>query len=149
MQPSEPGAPHSVPIWIRWGWSKRFELQRLCWHVLVVGPLSVGCAMTGHAWLSFAALFVGFWPFPYRARWTDAGLEVRWLFVRECLAREDIADARLRSGGRYLGLAPEDVLELELSANRLAIVMARRAVLEDLHSQIAGAVAARSVCSEN
>ena len=144
MPSLEPRAQGSVPVWIRWGWSRSFEIKRLCWHVLVVGPVSVGSAMWGHPWWSFAVLFVGFWPFPYRARWTGAGLEVRWLFVRECLALEDIEDARIRSGGRYLGIARrEDVLDIELRTDRLATVMAHRSILDGLQSQITGALSAR------
>jgi len=70
--------------------------------------------------------------------------EVRWLFVLECLALEDIEDPRIRSGGSYLGISrQEDVLDIELRTNRLATVMAHRSILDGLHSQITGALAAR------
>jgi len=131
----------TTPIWILWGWSRTFERDRFCIQVFIATPVSVACAVYGGFVWMLIAFFVGFWPFPYRARWTAEGLEVSWLFVRECLRVADIESARLRTGVRHLPFfRRRTALEIELAGGKRAVVVAPEDTLETFHSQITAAL---------
>lgn len=113
----------STPVWILAGWSRTFERNRLLFHALVIGPLAAACMAYGHfIWL--AVFFIGFWPFPYRARCTAQGLEVSWLFVRETLRFAEIESLCLGKGFRHLLVFRyESALEIALGGGRRATIV--------------------------
>ena len=56
-------------------WSRSFERNRFVAHVFVSTPLALCAAQINFVcWV--IVFFVGFWAFPYRARWTGEELEV-------------------------------------------------------------------------
>lgn len=139
----QPGPLHR--LWLLRGWSRSFERKRLGWHLLVVTPLATACLAYGHPFWGLAVFCLGFWPLPYRAAWTDAGLDVSWLFIRERLNAADIQSVRLRPRPRTFGLFGHDLaLDLELTTGTHAILVAPRETLEALHAQI---MAPRAVSS--
>lgn len=135
---------NTVHIWILPGWSRTFERNVLCYYFFVAAPLSA-LAVTYLGVAGLLVSFIGFWPFPYRARWIPDGLEVRWLFLRERLCVEDITSARLRADFRRLRFVRyKEVLEIELAGRRPAIVVASSQVLEALHGKLQMALARRA-----
>ena len=134
----------TLPVWLLFGWSRRFELWRGSWLLLMTGPVTWACAHYVSGILSLVVLAVSAWPFPYRARWTPAGLDVRWLFVQGRVRLGDIKSARLRTNFRHQWFFRYKlVLELELAASRRAVVIGEPPVLEYLYSQITAALASR------
>jgi hypothetical protein len=126
------------------GWSRTLERNRFCIQVFVVTPLAMVCASYGN-FVSMLVLFlVGFWPFPYRARWSAEGLHVSWLLVRECLPLADIESARLRTNFRYLLFRHELVLEIALGGGRRALLLAAPDTLEMFHAEITTALGLRA-----
>lgn len=127
------------------GWSRTFELRRFCMQVLVVTPLSAALASCGHSVWMLITFVVGFWPFPYHARWSPQGLDVSWLFVRERLNIASITRADIRSGFRHLWIFRYGlVLDIELTGGRRAVIAAAPHALRWLHSEITTALATRS-----
>jgi hypothetical protein len=132
----------STAVWLLPGWSCTFERNVFLWRLFVATPLSIACgAYSGLAW--GVAFFVGFWPFPYRTRWTREGLDVSWLFLRERLPLVDIHSARLRSNVRRsrifcCGL----VLDLELVDGKRVTLTGPQRTIQALHAQIAAALPA-------
>ncbi|HYO97805.1 MAG TPA: hypothetical protein VER33_25030 [Polyangiaceae bacterium] len=134
----------STPVWMLRGWSRAFERHRLLVHVGIVTPLVALCAASGYGVWSLIAFFIGFWPFPHRARWTGEGLDISWLFLRECLRLADLRRASLHTNVRYLLLFRyELVLELELANGKRAALVAPPHAVRRLHSEISAALAAR------
>jgi hypothetical protein len=135
-------AMRSTAVWLLRGWSRTFERNRLVVQVGLVTPLVVASAACGYGVVSLVVFFIGFWPFPYRARWTAEGLEVSWLLVRECLRFADIRSASLHGNVRYLLLFRHElVLQLELTEGRRAALVATPRAVRALYSEITAALA--------
>jgi hypothetical protein len=126
----------SRSVWFLRGWSRSFERNRFVTHVFVSTPLALCAAQVNFVcWV--IVFFVGFWAFPYRARWTGEELEVSWLLVREALRLQDVESARLRTDfRRWLLYRPRLVLEIALRGGRHAVLVAPQHVLEMFHSEI-------------
>lgn len=135
---------NTLPVWLLFGWSRRFELWRGCWLLLMTGPVTWACAHYISGLLSLLVMAVSAWPFPYRARWTPEGLDVRWLFVKDRVRLQNIERARLRTRFRHQWLFRYKLaLELEIVRGRRAVVIAEPPILEHLYQQITTALTSR------
>ncbi len=99
---SEPAAAdsQSYPVHVDAGLLSPFSLKRAGYFLLVPLPLLGLCMHLGQGVLGLALMVVSSWPFRPRCQVEPGGIRISWLFLKEVVPWEEIAEVELADDRR-------------------------------------------------